>query len=174
MRAANPDFGVGDIAKELGRQWGEASDETRDGDGVLSTYAENIPIFNIFSTPKLIDSTMAGCPHGRAKYERLAEKDRARYDVAKREYAIQKKDAQTGLMSTLAANAQAQAAAVQMAAAQLAAAQMAAAAGAASSAAAGRAAAAAAAVNDDEEELLEEEDELVDEDEEAVFDEESD
>ena len=30
VRAANPDFGVGDIAKELGRQWGEASDETRD------------------------------------------------------------------------------------------------------------------------------------------------
>ena len=48
VRAANPDFGVGDIAKELGRQWGEASDETRDGDGVLSTYAENIPIFNTF------------------------------------------------------------------------------------------------------------------------------
>ena len=31
-------------------------------------------------------------PHGRSKYERLAEKDRARYDVAKREYALQKKE----------------------------------------------------------------------------------
>ena len=41
---------------------------------------------------------MAGCPHGRAKYERLAEKDRARYDVAKREYAIQKKDANVSYM----------------------------------------------------------------------------
>ena len=63
VRAANPDFGVGDIAKELGRQWGEASDETR------------------------------------AKYERLAEKDRARYDVAKREYAMQKKDASVSFCS---------------------------------------------------------------------------
>ena len=48
VRAANPDFGVGDIAKELGRQWGEASDETRDGDGELSAFVENIPIFIIF------------------------------------------------------------------------------------------------------------------------------
>ena len=30
VRAANPDFGVGDVAKELGRQWGEINDETRD------------------------------------------------------------------------------------------------------------------------------------------------
>ena len=48
VRAANPDFGVGDIAKELGRQWGEASDETRDGDRELSfffPFAENVPIF---------------------------------------------------------------------------------------------------------------------------------
>ena len=48
VRAANPDFGVGDIAKELGRQWGEASDETRDGDGVLGKFQENTPIFNTF------------------------------------------------------------------------------------------------------------------------------
>ena len=100
MRAANPDFGVGDIAKELGRQWGEASDETRDGDGVLSTFQENTPIFNPFFFSQ-IDSTMAGCPHGRAKYERLAEKDRARYDVAKREYAIQKKDANVSFVKRI-------------------------------------------------------------------------
>ena len=30
VRAANPDFGVGDIAKELGRQWSEASEDTRE------------------------------------------------------------------------------------------------------------------------------------------------
>jgi len=139
VRAANPDFGVGDIAKELGREWGEVSPETK------------------------------------AKYERLAEKDRARYDVAKREYAMQKKDASAGLMSTLAANAHAQAAAVQMAASMAAAAQMAAVAGAASSGmgSAGRAAA-LGLTNDDEDELLEEDDELIEEDEEAVFEEESD
>ena len=29
MKAANPDFGVGDIAKELGRRWAEASEEVK-------------------------------------------------------------------------------------------------------------------------------------------------
>ena len=29
VKAANPDFGVGDIAKELGRRWAEASDEVK-------------------------------------------------------------------------------------------------------------------------------------------------
>ncbi len=42
MKAANPDFAVGEIAKELGRRWSEANDAAR------------------------------------AKYEALAEKDRAR------------------------------------------------------------------------------------------------
>ena len=54
--------------------------------------------FSIFFT---IYSTMAGCSHGRAKYERLAEKDRARYDVAKREYAIQKKDANVSFVKRI-------------------------------------------------------------------------
>ena len=43
----------------------------------------------ICSTP---ENELGLIPRGRAKYERLAEKDRARYDVAKREYAMQKKE----------------------------------------------------------------------------------
>ena len=100
MRAANPDFGVGDIAKELGRQWGEASDETRD-EMECSAHFKKTPQFPIPFFFSQIDSTMAGCPHGRAKYERLAEKDRARYDVAKREYAIQKKDANVSFVKRI-------------------------------------------------------------------------
>ena len=46
VRAANPDFGVGDIAKELGRQWGEASDETRD-EMECSAHLKKTPQFSI-------------------------------------------------------------------------------------------------------------------------------
>ena len=44
VRAANPDFSVGEVAKELGRQWGELNENEK------------------------------------AKYEKQAEQDRARYD----------------------------------------------------------------------------------------------
>ncbi len=63
VRAANPDFAVGEIAKELGRRWSEASD----------------PI--------------------RAKYEALAEKDRARYDRDKRAYQQKLKDEKNGVLN---------------------------------------------------------------------------
>ena len=56
VRAANPEFNVGDVAKELGRRWADAGPELK------------------------------------GKYEVLAEKDRARYGNAKREYQISLKN----------------------------------------------------------------------------------
>jgi len=56
VRAANPEFNVGDVAKELGRRWADAGPELK------------------------------------GKYEALAEKDRARYGNAKREYQISLKN----------------------------------------------------------------------------------
>jgi len=56
VRAANPEFNVGDVAKELGRRWADAGSELK------------------------------------SKYEALAEKDRARYGNAKREYQMSLKN----------------------------------------------------------------------------------
>lgn len=56
VRAANPEYNVGDVAKELGRRWSDAGPELK------------------------------------SKYEALAEKDRARYGNAKREYQISLKN----------------------------------------------------------------------------------
>ena len=56
VRGANPEFNVGDVAKELGRRWADAGPELK------------------------------------SKYEALAEKDRARYGNAKREYQISLKN----------------------------------------------------------------------------------
>ena len=56
VRGANPEFNVGDVAKELGRRWADAGAELK------------------------------------SKYEALAEKDRARYGNAKREYQISLKN----------------------------------------------------------------------------------
>jgi hypothetical protein len=56
VRGANPEYGVGDVAKELGRRWADAKPELK------------------------------------SKYEALAEKDRARYGNAKREYQISLKN----------------------------------------------------------------------------------
>ena len=56
VRAANPEYNVGDVAKELGRRWADAGPELK------------------------------------GKYEVLAEKDRARYGNAKREYQISLKN----------------------------------------------------------------------------------
>lgn len=75
VRAANPDFGVGDTAKELGRRWSEASATAR------------------------------------AKYEALAEQDRARYDVDKRAYQQKLRDEANGVAEAASAAAAAAAAA---------------------------------------------------------------
>lgn len=50
VKAANPDFGVADIAKELSRRWSQASESVRE------------------------------------KFDKLAEKDRERYDKDKKAY----------------------------------------------------------------------------------------
>ena len=62
VRAANPEFNVGDVAKELGRRWADAGPELK------------------------------------SKYEALAEKDRARYGNAKREYQISLKNGGGGIV----------------------------------------------------------------------------
>jgi len=56
VRGANPEYNVGDVAKELGRRWADVGAELK------------------------------------SKYEALAEKDRARYGNAKREYQISLKN----------------------------------------------------------------------------------